>query len=215
MASLRWKIAQYFEAKWWKRYLGQKPVGAYREWKANYWKGLLESVELTTQQTVKGKVLDAGCGPAGIFLVLADCEVTAIDPLMGQYNQLAHFNPAMAPYASFHQMRMEDIAWKEAFDWVFCMNAINHVEDIKLSMQQLSASLKPHGHLVLSVDAHKYNWLRKVFHYLPGDVMHPHQLGLPGYLDLAKAAKLHCMGTILIKEEPIFQHYLCVFRRMA
>jgi 2-polyprenyl-6-hydroxyphenyl methylase/3-demethylubiquinone-9 3-methyltransferase len=93
--KLRWQIAQAAEIRWWKSYLKKKDTTAYRTWKTAYWKQLLS--ELHEQPSPDTRCLDAGCGPAGIFLALEQQRVYAIDPLLDQYQQLPHFQPARSP----------------------------------------------------------------------------------------------------------------------
>ena len=79
-ASRRWKVAQKAEIGWWKRYLKKKPVGDYIEWKRKYWTEFLSSVSDVIDVDQDHEILDAGCGPAGIFIILEGNKVTAIDP---------------------------------------------------------------------------------------------------------------------------------------
>jgi hypothetical protein len=46
---LRWKIAQWFELQWWKRYLSGKSKEEYIAWKTNYWLQLMRTLELEKQ----------------------------------------------------------------------------------------------------------------------------------------------------------------------
>ena len=85
---LRWKIAQWFELRWWKNYLQAKNEGEYLSWKRNYWKEILKKVpEVLHYRTV----CDLGCGPAGVFIALPQNRVTAVDPLVEEYERQIPF----------------------------------------------------------------------------------------------------------------------------
>ena len=78
--KFRWKIAQFFEAWWWRNYLRGKSIPDYLEWKRQYWWAFLEKIELNVGP--EANILDAGCGPAGIFILFPENKVTAVDPLL-------------------------------------------------------------------------------------------------------------------------------------
>ena len=77
--NLRWKIAQAFEIRWWQQYLKNKPETDYQNWKTNYWNTFLQKNKVKVEP--QERILDVGCGPAGVFMVLPDQEVDAVDPL--------------------------------------------------------------------------------------------------------------------------------------
>ena len=90
MSQWRWKIAQSFEILWWKRYLRNKPKSDYLQWKTRYWRNFLHDINLSHLLDVSEEqkiILDAGCGPAGIFTVLDNHSVIGLDPLMEAYTK--------------------------------------------------------------------------------------------------------------------------------
>ncbi|RYE33180.1 MAG: class I SAM-dependent methyltransferase [Sphingobacteriales bacterium] len=130
--TLRWRVAQLFEILWWKRYLANKDVSNYLTLKKKYWNEVLEKLAESVHMTPGQHVLDAGCGPAGIFIILDGYKVTAIDPLLDTYEEkLAHFNKDMYPYVNFETTPLETFQSSERYDFVYCMNAINHVSQLK------------------------------------------------------------------------------------
>ena len=150
----RWQIAQYFEIRWWKRYLGNKDKAAYLEWKRAYWHAFLEKCSFSVSSGQK--VLDAGCGPAGIFIILEAQTVDALDPLLERYEaSLPHFSRADYPDVRFLPVLLENIEEKARYDVVFCLNAINHVADIERALQQLAIAAKPGARMLISTDAHR------------------------------------------------------------
>jgi 2-polyprenyl-3-methyl-5-hydroxy-6-metoxy-1,4-benzoquinol methylase len=146
---LSWKIAQTAERKWWQIYLKNKDVASYHTWKLAYWKDLLATLSDRLTLNPEAKILDAGCGPAGIFMAFPDNEVTAFDPLIDQYEaDLPHFKRTLYPNVRFVTAQIENFDDGEKYDTIFCMNAINHVADIRKSYGNLARLLQPNGKLV-------------------------------------------------------------------
>lgn len=208
--SWKWKLAQLLELKWWKRYLKDKNRNEYLSWKSGYWDNLLFDIEqyipLPEQQTI----LDAGCGPAGIFIALKRNSVTAIDPLLNKYLENNFINPDHYPWVQFEQSSIEDLDLKEKFDYIYCLNAINHVKDIEESYTALVRALKPEGYLIISTDAHRYHFAKKLFQIIPGDMLHPVQLSIEDYNEHLTKRGMEIKKNILYKKESIFNHYVTI-----
>ena len=204
--SLRWKIAQNIELRWWKNYLKGKSPEEYLVWKKDYWCKTLN--ELEVELSPSSRILDAGCGPAGIFTILNDHKVTAMDPLLDKYAaDLPHFKPLDYPYCTFENQSLEQFKTAEPFDLIFCINAINHVDDIGLAIANLAACLKPKGKLIMTIDAHNYGLLKKIFQLIPGDILHPHQYDLADYQSMMKNAGFDLKSSIKLKSEFIFDYW--------
>ncbi len=211
--TLRWQIAQKIELWWWQNYLKAKPETDYLLWKKRYWQGLLNQVTDVLTLAPNSRVLDAGCGPAGIFILLHQqkVQVTAIDPLLKQYEKnLAHFKPTAYPKVTFKAMPLEQLQDKQLYDTVFCMNVINHVADIKDCVQRLIEATKVGGKLVITIDAHNYVLFKKIFRLLPGDVLHPHQYDLAEYEAMFCKEGVQLLKTVHLKQEFFFDHYMLV-----
>jgi 2-polyprenyl-3-methyl-5-hydroxy-6-metoxy-1,4-benzoquinol methylase len=189
--SFRWKLAQYLEVKWWNRYLSSKNPDEYILWKIDYWKQLLNYLSDVLPLQKGANVLDAGCGPAGVFIALDDCSVKAVDPLLDSYKTLPHFQPEK-----------------------FCLNAINHVSDIHLAYDQLAQAVKVNGYLVVSIDAHRSSILKSIFKALPGDVLHPHQYDLKEYEQFLIDRGFVIEKTILKTPGRIFDYYAQVAKKV-
>lgn len=212
--SKRWRLAQYFEIRWWKNYLKNKDIDSYLTWKKNYWIDFLAKIDDYAKPVATSKILDAGCGPAGIFIALENHDVTAIDPLLSRYDkELDHFDQKSYPLTKFHTVSLEDFEQPNSFDLVFCLNAINHVSDLGLAFERLYNSTKKGGILVVSIDAHNHTLLKHLFRLQPGDILHPHQYDLKEYEQML--TKLNCtmLQTVLIKREILFNHYVLVARK--
>ena len=205
--SFRWKIAQTAELKWWQNYLSAKPIAEYQAWKADYWRGFLKEVPL---ELPKGaRILDAGCGPAGLFTILPDHEVTACDPLLDAYaEKLSHFEPKDYPWTKFVNSALEDFETEEGFDYIFCINAINHVDNLGLALDQLIKALKPGGQLILSIDAHNHDWLKRIFQWLPGDILHPHQYNRAEYRKMMTERGIVLGEGKRLNKERIFSYWV-------
>ncbi len=93
------------------------------------------------------------------------------------------------------------------------MNAINHVNDLALCYDNLINALKLGGYLVISTDAHRSGMLKKIFQWLPGDMLHPVQLGIDEYETLLTERKVQVIKNILYKREAIFDYYITVGRK--
>jgi SAM-dependent methyltransferase len=208
----RWKVAQWFERQWWRWYLGSKDKTSYLVWKRAYWADFLRSLDI--HLAPGGRIADLGCGPAGLFILFdATHEVEAVDPLIHHYSkQLVHFNQAEYPNTRFVESALE--TWRPSGVWqaIFCINAINHVSEIEMALASIKNAWAPGQTLVITTDAHRRKWLQRIFALAPGDILHPHQYTLKGYLDLITHAGFPKPETKLIKREGIFDYYAFVWR---
>ncbi|MEN9685816.1 MAG: hypothetical protein RLZZ28_1602 [Bacteroidota bacterium] len=208
---LLWKIAQKAERKWWQIYLKDKDVINYQKSKTDYWTNLLASVSEVASVSPNDQILDAGCGPAGIFMVFSQHRVTAFDPLLEKYaSDLPHFSKANYPHVDFHTAVVEEFSSEKKYDLIFCMNAINHVFDITKGYKNLASLLKPGGKLVISIDAHNHPFFKYLFRFLPGDILHPCQYDLAEYAAFLQQQGLVIQKTVKIKSSFFFNHYVQV-----
>ncbi len=205
--NFKWRLAQAAEIRWWRRYLGSRPVSVYLEQKKGYWRKVLDQANL---RVLPGqRVLDAGCGPAGIFIALDHCRVTCVDPLLERYRQdLPHFDPAWYPWVNFYAVKVEDFTPETPFELIFCLNALNHFADLEKSLRQLRAALIPGGTMILTVDTHRSDWLKRIFQRLPGDILHPHQYALNDYQAMLNRADFSVVNTVMLKPGRIFDYWL-------
>lgn len=206
MTNCQWPIAQWAEIRWWRRYLKRKPPEAYLAWKTAYWKSFIQRLEIPLAPGMRA--LDAGCGPAGIFIALNDCRVDALDPLLPAYAELDHFQPEKYPWASFLPEGLEYFDRENAYDLVFCLNAINHMADVPTALQRLWLALKKEGHAYISVDAHRYRLLKWSFQRIPADVLHPFQEDLEGYQALLEKAGFSVVSATLYEKGHIFDYWV-------
>ena len=212
--TFKWKLAQNIELKWWKNYLHDKNPTEYLVWKKKYWQNILSSIP-SLNFTEDCHVLDCGCGPAGVFIALPqNIFVDAEDPLLNDYEKnLPHFKKAMYPTVHFYSVPFEDFISTKKYDYIFCMNAINHVSDLDACYDKLVALLKPNGKLIITIDAHNHSFFKHLFRFVPGDVLHPHQFDLTEYELLLSNRGLKILQTINLKKEFFFNHYLQVAKK--
>lgn len=211
---LRWKIAQSFEINWWQRYLKKKDLQQYAEWKRNYWNNLLAKINDVVQLKEGNTILDAGCGPAGIFMVTEKFHPVAVDPLLDEYEQkLPHFKKSFYSSVHFISQPLEEFTSMEKFDFVFCMNAINHVADLILSFDKVVDFAKPEGKIIITIDAHNFSFFKKLFRMIPGDVLHPHQFDLREYEEMLTSRNCQIEKRIKLKSEFFFDHYMLVAKK--
>lgn len=203
----RWQVAQYFEALWWRFYLGRKDMANYLQWKEKYWRNFLINNNIAV--TTKEKILDVGCGPMGVFSVFPDHQVVAVDPLFGTYRrQFPHLQPGSYPNVRFVELALEQYEPPHGFDLVFCINAINHVADLAVCLKKLAACTRPGGRLILTVDAHNYLIFKRLFRLVPGDILHPHQHDLVEYTAMLAKAGFEAKAQKRLRHEFFFDYYL-------
>lgn len=206
--SLRWKIAQFFEILWWKRYLKNRNPEEYLVWKRKYWNDLLDKIGARPDIQKSVSIMDSGCGPAGVFIVLDDKEVHAVDPLLDEYDKsLEQFSYANYQAINFYTCSFESYNGPKV-DLIFCFNAVNHFRDLAKSIQLLRDCLNESGVLYISVDAHRFSLLQFIFNLIPGDILHPHQLTLGQYINRIEQVGLKVTETTLLKRESIFDYQM-------
>ena len=211
--TLRWRIAQFCELRWWRRYLSRREKTGYLDWKRRYWLDFLQKSAVLLPPGAR--VLDAGCGPAGIFTVLHDQATDALDPLLADYEKhLDHFSRADHPQVRFFAVRLEDFFPDRHYDCVFCLNAVNHVADLQRCFDRLADLTTAGGILAVSVDVHRFSWLKRLFRAVPADILHPHQYDLEEYRDMIATRGLRIDRTVLLNEGYIFNYCLLVFRKI-
>ena len=210
----RWNAAQFAERKWWQNYLKTKEVSEYLSWKKKYWENLLQKCNPYFSINENDTILDAGCGPAGMFMLFGNNKTTAFDPLIDSYeNDLPHFKKNNYSSVTFINNGLEDISINEKFDKIFCMNAINHVQDIELCYDNLIQLAKPDAFVIVTIDAHNYSFFKKIFRLLPGDILHPHPYDLNEYEKFLTSRNCDLIKSIHLKQDFFFDHYMLIAQK--
>jgi 2-polyprenyl-6-hydroxyphenyl methylase/3-demethylubiquinone-9 3-methyltransferase len=229
MKKFKWLLAQFLELRWWKNYLRDKNKTEYLEWKKNYWKNVLEKISDVVKVDSSKTICDLGCGPTGIFIALPQNKVTAVDPLLNEYEKhIPLFKKSEYPNVQFVECTIEDFnqnviarneerVTKQAptqFDFVFCMNAINHVHDINKAIDKLKEVCVENGTVVVTIDAHNYSFFKYLFRLIPGDALHPHQYNLEEYEFFLEKRGFKILKTELLKQEFLFGHWVIVAKNV-
>jgi 2-polyprenyl-3-methyl-5-hydroxy-6-metoxy-1,4-benzoquinol methylase len=211
--GLRWKIAQGFEIRWWKGYLKKKDPASYAVWKRAYWQEYLDKMGAAVSLKEGDRILDAGCGPSGIFVVLESFRPDALDPLIDAYEAVPHFKKAMYPGVRFFAETLEEFRPEVPYDTVFCMNAINHVDDLAAAYDTLARLTKPGGTLVVTIDAHNHGFFKRLFRLIPGDILHPHQFDEPEYAAMLTARGFTIVNTQVMEKEFFFSRVMQIAKK--
>lgn len=203
--TLRWRLAQWLEFRWWQAYLRSRTPEKYLAEKREYWQRFLQQIQWPV---VPGqRVLDAGCGPAGIFVLLRDRQrVTALDPLLNNYEQLQIFARKDYPEVAFDATPLEGYRTDRAFDSIYCLNAINHVSNWPASLDALTAAARPGTRLVISSDVHRHAYLLPLFRALPGDALHPQQHPAVDYRGALTIRGWMIEREVVLRSELIFEY---------
>lgn len=210
--SLRWKVAQFLERRWWRGYLRDKSPADYLADKKAYWARVLNELDWTPQA---GRVvLDAGCGPAGVFIHLHDREnVTALDPLLVAYeSDLDVFRRGDYPNVEFIETPLENYRADRRFAAIYCFNAINHVRDWDAVLDRLTALAAPGARMILTSDVHRSAFLQRIFAALPGDVLHPQQHLPDAYREALQKRGWTIEREQVLRREAIFDYTAWVVR---
>ncbi len=212
LLTLRWRTAQFLELRWWQWYLrGQTPTH-YLSSKKAYWWRLLDQLDVTI--IAGAHVLDAGCGPAGVFTLLHERQrVTALDPLLPRYERLSVFAANEYPGVQFVPEALEKTELTTPFDVIYCFNAINHVADWEKSLDTLTRLARPGTQLVISSDVHRHAWLLPLFRGLPGDALHPQQHLAPHYTEALTRRGWIVEREVELRREQIFSYraWVCTY----
>lgn len=211
--TVRWKTAQFFEFLWWKRYLKNKTPELYLQNKLKYWKEVYGKLADKLTINERTKILDAGCGPSGMYMLFPHNEVFAVDPLLSEYEKLNIFSYSMYPNVKFFKSTIEEFQFTRKFDVIFCLNVINHVSDIKKAIANLTSCLSDNGKIVYSIDVHNYNFLKFIFSGIPGDILHPHQYSSEDYKRFFEKSGLSVIYNETIKKGLIFNYEVFILTK--
>ena len=125
----------------------------------------------------KSKVLDVGCGSGvlGLLLLKKGCDVTGLD----LRQECVDFASTVAPEGEFIQGDLLDFDLKRQFDFVICMEVIEHFneESRHKVISNLDKHVKTGGSLIFAFPSRNYQsieglWklLRKlIYHKIVGD----------------------------------------------
>ncbi len=212
--TLKWKVAQQAEIRWWKKYLRAQDAQTYLKWKKEYWKEFFARVSDDLSLNSGHVILDAGCGPAGIFMILNENSVDAIDPLLDSYeDELTIFSKREYPGVTFVTGSIEGMEKSRKYDIIFCINALNHVDDIRLSISNIVGAAKTGSKILISIDAHNYKMMKLLFRGVPFDILHPHQYSIEDYEKMWIEKNCSIRKRITLKRDFLFSYYLLLVEK--
>lgn len=131
---------------------------------------LVDSLDLST----RARVLDVGCGPGFLALTLADrgFQVDAIDhaPAMVEMARLQVKRPSMEHRVQVDVGDAHDLSYPDGtFDLIVGLGVVVWLHDLNKGLAEFGRTLKPGGHLVLSVD-NSYSYRLRGLLDLPGTI---------------------------------------------
>jgi len=104
---------------------------------------------LPTIQEEEGLGLDLGCGLISL-LGMRGTPVVAVDPLLEEYQRMLH-DPS--PHVTYQKQTGEGLWFQDqGFDYVWCINVIDHTPNPEQMVAEIVRVLKPGGHLYFSVN---------------------------------------------------------------
>ena len=162
-----------------------------------YWRRVLKSLpEGEFEIGPESRVLDAGCGGAGILLALEEGIRSGFDPLMGFY--LERFPHLAEAPVRWIEADAEGFYAEEPFDFIFCINTLDHTRDPRRAAQNLEHLLAPSGKLVCVLNVHLTRFWRAYYErfYRFVDPPHPHHIHRDDVCGLFPSLKLRHVADI-------------------
>lgn len=213
----RWRLAQWLERHWWSTYTKKKNPQDYLAWKRSYWNNYLTHLPPHLQYNLKNKnltILDMGCGPAGIFMVLERHTVDCVDPLLPYYIHLDIFDPCWYPNASFYAASAEQWTPHKQYDIIFCTNALDHMKDWEIAVNRMASWLKARGFLVVSVDIPS-RVMGTLLQIANLDPLHPHKITHTRLIESAPNNSLRLLACKTLREYPHATYTLYVMQKVS
>jgi 2-polyprenyl-3-methyl-5-hydroxy-6-metoxy-1,4-benzoquinol methylase len=108
----------------------------------------------------RGRLLDVGAGN-GAFLALANARAPGLEVFGAEFSENA---VALAPAALRNRLALCDLQgdaplpWGGGFNFMTCMEVLEHLPDDARAMSQIAAALAPKGRLLVSVPAWQRKW---------------------------------------------------------
>lgn len=157
-AKLRWKLAQYSEIRFWKKYL----QGGGLNWKNKFalkfdpclpLQEEIYSVLPANKQDIR--ILDVGAGPMTYLGKVHDglrIQIEAVDPLADSYNRILDKNK-IVPIVKTKQCPAEELSnyfSEDSFDLVFARNCIDHSYNPHVAINEMIKVLHSDCYLVMA-----------------------------------------------------------------
>lgn len=173
----RWEISQKKELECWASNERKINTPAYLEAKRQFWHEAISLAEpyLTLSDLETKSVLEFGCGPSGVFLLVKkNSDYHCLDPLMDDY--IRQF-PFINKNLHIHSMKLEDFDPQRKFDLILGFNSLDHVDDIDKAIERIKELAGPKSIIVLSLNVHSKVFLQWLLEHTNAifDRLHKHQ----------------------------------------
>ncbi len=100
------------------------------------------------------RVLDLCCGPHAGLIGFRDCEKYGVDHLIDSYKELGY--PLEKHGIKYFQAKAESLPFADNFfDVIVCVNALDHVDSLKNTLNEASRVLKHSGKFIGQLNFHK------------------------------------------------------------
>ncbi len=104
------------------------------------------------------KIIDIGCGSGSVLSMLSNFgEVLGIDDNETALN--------FTRQNGFHNVKLinalhlsQELDFKNKFDLITCLDVIEHIDDDRFFLKEISQILKPGGHVLIAVPAYNFLW---------------------------------------------------------
>jgi SAM-dependent methyltransferase len=146
----RWQVAQEAEREGWQNWKSLKSDST-RKQLGEYWTRYVNLIAKYVSFKPEGKILDIGCGPAGIIDHILLGQRFGLDPLMDFY--LSNFE--MSPDIEWKPGNMEKVPFdNDYFDVVITTNTLDHSFEPEKGLGEIHRVLKKGGALILTVNCY-------------------------------------------------------------
>lgn len=133
------------ELEWWRNHFNEMGQDAFLENRKRDYLATLEKFPSLDGESGIG--LDMGNGLVSVFN-FSDKNIVAVDPLNDEYKNIIHIEKGNIKYITDEGIPFKD----EFFDYILCMNVIDHTPDPDKMTEELYRVLKPHGTLYFMVN---------------------------------------------------------------
>lgn len=109
-------------------------------------------------------VLDVGCGSGVLSYLLSKkgCKVTGVDIDKNRVN----FCKKRYPNIKFLQQDILKLDLKDKFDYVLCLDTLEHLNNPEIAVKNLKKHMKPNSKLIIGVPTRIYLTLEPVFNFI-------------------------------------------------
>lgn len=195
-----WTRAQEGEREYWRSDFARAQEGD-PERRRDLWNGYLDHLRRKRPFHPGDRVLDVGCGPAGIITAVeTHCERYGVDPLMDFYRK----EYSLPEGIHFSGQTGERLEFADGFfHAVTCVNVLDHTRDPQAVCNELFRVLQPGGYLLVEVDTFKgLRYVHKAFkrwtRMARGKIeKHPHTFRVSRVVDMVERSRFEVIEQSL------------------